>query len=137
MTVAGMSGVAASSCRASGSNGVNEVGPVGRSYFGGRSKANARLTVDLPSPDPLRPAAAEHRPRPAAGSEPNPPLRSPIQSVWVASVPTVAMASFFKSRRQLVANSARCDQPSPRGQGGTGQRSASANVVPSGKYQRN
>ena len=44
-------------------------------------------------PDLVRPAAAEHRPQPAAGSKPNPPLRSPIQSVWVASFSTVAMAS--------------------------------------------
>ena len=40
----------ASSCRTSGSNGVNDVGTAGRSYFGGRSEANARATVDLPDP---------------------------------------------------------------------------------------
>jgi hypothetical protein len=45
-------------------------------------------------PGTVRPGAAAHRPRPAAGSEPNPPQRSPIQSVWVASFSTVAMASF-------------------------------------------
>ena len=50
ITVAGMSGVVASSCRTSGSNGVNDVGTAGRSYFGGRSEANARSTVDLPIP---------------------------------------------------------------------------------------
>ena len=50
ITVAGMSGVVASSCRTSGSNGVNDVGTAGRSYFGGRSEANARSTVDLPNP---------------------------------------------------------------------------------------
>ena len=43
ITVAGMSGVVASSCRTSGSNGVNDVGTAGRSYFGGRSEANARV----------------------------------------------------------------------------------------------
>ncbi len=46
------------------------------------------------SPTPERPAAAEHRPQRAAGSTPSPPPRSPIQSVWVASFSTVAMASF-------------------------------------------
>ena len=50
ITVAGMSGVAIRSCRTSGSNGVNDVGTAGRSYFGGRSEANARSTVDLPIP---------------------------------------------------------------------------------------
>ena len=50
ITVAGMSGVVASSCRTSGSNGVNDVGTAGRSYFGGRSEANARATVDRPIP---------------------------------------------------------------------------------------
>ena len=45
-------------------------------------------------PAAARPAAAEHHPRPAAGSTPSPPPRSPIQSVWVASFSTVAMASF-------------------------------------------
>src|SRR4029453_4759329 len=49
-----------------------------------------------PHQDPARPDAATHRPRPAAGSEPNPPLRSPIQSVWVASFSTVAIASFSR-----------------------------------------
>src|SRR6478752_2570386 len=53
----------------------------------------ARLST-FRSLDPVRPDAAEHRPRPAAGSEPNPPLRSPNQSVWVASFSSVAMASF-------------------------------------------
>jgi hypothetical protein len=52
-TVAGMSGVAASSCRTSGSNGVNDVATAGRSYLGGRSDANARSTVDLPTPRSL------------------------------------------------------------------------------------
>ncbi len=46
-----------------------------------------------PRPGPVRPGAAEHHPPPAAGSKPNPPLRSPIQSVWVASFSTIAMAS--------------------------------------------
>ena len=50
ITVAGISGVAASSCRTSGSNGVNDVVTAGRSYLGGRSDANARSTVDLPTP---------------------------------------------------------------------------------------
>ena len=50
ITVAGMSGVAIRSCRTNGSNGVNAVGTAGRSYFGGRSEANARSTVDLPTP---------------------------------------------------------------------------------------
>jgi hypothetical protein len=45
-------------------------------------------------PSPARPGAAEHRPPPTAESEPNPPQRSPTQSVWVASFSTVAMASF-------------------------------------------
>ena len=50
ITVAGMSGVVASSCRTNGSNGVNDVGTAGRSYFGGRSEATARATVDRPIP---------------------------------------------------------------------------------------
>ena len=50
ITVAGMSGVVLSSCLTSGSNGVNDVGTADRSYFGGRSDANARATVDLPTP---------------------------------------------------------------------------------------
>ena len=49
-TVAGMSGVEASNCRTAGSNGVNEVGTGGRTYFGGRSDVSARSTVDLPMP---------------------------------------------------------------------------------------
>ena len=49
-TVAGMSGVAASSWATSGSNGLNAVGTAARSYFGGRSQANARSTVDRPIP---------------------------------------------------------------------------------------
>jgi hypothetical protein len=44
ITVAGMSGVAARNCRTSGSNGMNDAGSAGRSYFGGRSEANARST---------------------------------------------------------------------------------------------
>jgi len=39
-----------SSCRTADSNGVNDVGTRGRSYLGGPSEANARLTVDLPTP---------------------------------------------------------------------------------------
>lgn len=46
-----MSGVVVRICRTSGSNGVNgvnAVGTAGRSYFGGRSEASTRSTVDLP-----------------------------------------------------------------------------------------
>lgn len=50
VTVAGMSGVAARSWRTIGSYGVNAVGPVARSYFGGPSDASARATVDRPTP---------------------------------------------------------------------------------------
>ena len=50
ITVAGMSGVVTSSCRTAGSNGVNDVGTAGRSYFGGPSEATARATVDRPMP---------------------------------------------------------------------------------------
>lgn len=50
ITVAGMSGVSLSSWRTAGSNDVNDVDTAGRSYFGGRSDANARSTVDLPIP---------------------------------------------------------------------------------------
>ena len=50
ITVAGMSGVTFNSCRTSGSNGVNAVGTAARSYFGGRSEATARATVDRPTP---------------------------------------------------------------------------------------
>ena len=42
-------------------------------------------------PDPVRPATAEHRPRPAAGSKPNPPLRSPIHlSGWPRFRPSLS-----------------------------------------------
>ena len=50
ITVAGISGCLNSSCRTMGSNGVNAVGTAGRSYFGGRSQANARATVSRPIP---------------------------------------------------------------------------------------
>lgn len=50
ITVAGMSGVTASNCRTSGSNGVNAVDTTGRSYFGGPTEVTARSTVDLPIP---------------------------------------------------------------------------------------
>jgi hypothetical protein len=50
ITVAGMSGYSARIARTSGSNGVNEVAAGLRSYFGGRSDASARTTVDLPMP---------------------------------------------------------------------------------------
>ena len=50
ITVAGMSGVSFNSCCTSGSKGVNAVATAGRSYFGGRSEANARATVDRPMP---------------------------------------------------------------------------------------
>jgi hypothetical protein len=49
-TVDGMSGVTLSSWATSGSNGVNDVGTAARSYFGGRSQANARATVARPIP---------------------------------------------------------------------------------------
>jgi hypothetical protein len=51
ITVAGMSGVAASSCRTAASNGVNDVGIAARSYFGGPSDATALITVvrEIPS----------------------------------------------------------------------------------------
>ena len=50
ITVAGISGCSANIARTRDSNGVNEVSTGGRSYFGGRSEANARATVDLPTP---------------------------------------------------------------------------------------
>ena len=50
ITVAGMSGCSSRIARTRGSNGVNDVGTGARSYFGGRSEANARATVDLPIP---------------------------------------------------------------------------------------
>ena len=53
ITVAGMSGVPFNSCRTAGSNGVNPVGTAGRSYLGGLSEANARTTVDRPTPRSL------------------------------------------------------------------------------------
>ena len=67
--------------------------------------ACAHTSAAPPTPPPARPstcrsqahgppAAAEPRPPPAAGSAPNPPQRSPTQSVGVASFSTVAMASF-------------------------------------------
>jgi hypothetical protein len=100
ITVAGLPGWSLSICRTRDSNGVNDVGTAGRSYFGGRSEANARSTSTCRSPDPVRPDAAAHRPRPVAGSEPNPPLRSPIQSVWVASSSTVDGLIFERRRHR-------------------------------------
>jgi hypothetical protein len=68
---------------------------------------HARTSAARPRPTPARPSiyrskiprdlTLKHRPPPAAESEPNPPLRSPIQSVWVASFSTVAMDSFQAS----------------------------------------
>lgn len=43
--------VSGSNCCTNDSNGVNDVATAGRSYFGGLSEANARATVDLPTPD--------------------------------------------------------------------------------------
>jgi hypothetical protein len=84
----------ASSAATHGPDGENDVGTGLRSYFGGTSEATARATVDLPIPANERPAAAEPRQPLAAGSAPNPPLRSPSQSVWVASFSSGTMASF-------------------------------------------
>ncbi|GAA1971523.1 hypothetical protein GCM10009776_37990 [Microbacterium deminutum] len=53
ITVAGISGCSASNARTCGSNGVNDVGCGGLSYFGGRSDANALSTVDRPIPNCL------------------------------------------------------------------------------------
>jgi len=50
ITVAVVTGCSASSARSRDSNGVNDVGAGLRSYFGGRSEATARDTVDLPIP---------------------------------------------------------------------------------------
>jgi hypothetical protein len=44
-TVAGMSGVSASSARTCGSNSVNDVGPGDRTYLGGESEFTALMTV--------------------------------------------------------------------------------------------
>ena len=94
ITVAGRSGCSASSARTRGSNAVNDVGTGLRSYFGGRSdRVPAQPSTDR-SPSHAPPDAASPRPPPAGGSTPNPPLRSPTQSVWVASFSSVAMASF-------------------------------------------
>jgi hypothetical protein len=46
-----MSGVSDSSSRTLASNGVNDLGTGARSYFGGRSEANARSTVARPIPN--------------------------------------------------------------------------------------
>ena len=59
----------------------NDVVTAGRSNFGGLSEANARATDDRPTP---RSRATWRCGTPSATS-PNPPQRSPIQSVWVAS----------------------------------------------------
>ena len=80
--------------RISGSNGVKAVGTVARSYLAAGPRPNRARPSAYRSQDPGRPDVVEHRPRPAAGSEPNPPLRSPIQSVWVALFSTVAVAPF-------------------------------------------
>jgi hypothetical protein len=50
ITVAGISGFSSKIARTRGSNGVNDVGTSARSYFGGRSEASARATVDVPIP---------------------------------------------------------------------------------------
>ena len=50
ITVAGISGCSDNIARTRASNGVNAVATHGRSYFGGRSEANARSTVARPIP---------------------------------------------------------------------------------------
>jgi hypothetical protein len=50
ITVVGISGVLTSNCRTAGSNGVNDVDPDRRWYFGGPQDATARATVDRPMP---------------------------------------------------------------------------------------
>jgi hypothetical protein len=64
--------------------------------------------------DPWRPAAAEPRPPPAAGSAPNPPLRSPIQSVWVASFSSVAMASSSSAADTILSRASKRIQDEAR-----------------------
>ena len=53
ITVAGIDGCSASNARTLASNGENDVGCAGRSYFGGLSDANARSTVARPIPNCL------------------------------------------------------------------------------------
>ena len=53
ITVAGIDGCSASNALTLASNGENDVGCVDRSYFGGRSDANALSTVDRPIPNCL------------------------------------------------------------------------------------
>jgi hypothetical protein len=40
-------------------------------------------------------------PQPAAGQKPNPPPKSPIQSVWMASFSTVAKGSFSSVYKEM------------------------------------
>ena len=94
-TVAGISGCSSSSARTRASNGENDVSRrpalILRRHIR-RHRPRHRRPADTQLAG--RPAAAEPHPPPAAGSAPNPPQRSPTQSVWVASFSSVAMASF-------------------------------------------
>jgi hypothetical protein len=65
ITVAGISGVSDNNSRTLASNGANDDGTGGRSYFGGRSEANARSTVARPIPNCL---ATRRRGTPSATS---------------------------------------------------------------------
>jgi hypothetical protein len=93
-TVAGTSGNSASSTLTRDSNGANDVGAGLRSYFGGAADPPPARPLTCRYPADVPPAAAEPRQPPAAGSAPNPPLRSPSRTVWVASFSPGAMASF-------------------------------------------
>jgi len=106
-------------------------------------------TPDRPStcrsPNPAPPADEASRPQPAAWSTPNPPPRSPIQSVWVASFSGVVMASSSSVADRhdwLLASSARrylrrCSRaPLSRGIKAAGRLTASSLEDDSGDMRR-
>ena len=81
ITVAGMSGVAIELPHQRLERRNAAAPPPARTSVAGPKPTPARPST-YRSPNPVRPDAAEHRPRPAAKSEPNPPLRYPYCSGW-------------------------------------------------------
>ena len=93
-TVAGMSGVSASNARTRSSNGVNDVGPLARSYFGGPCEAMALSTVVLEMPSFLAIAAF--------GTPSRASLRISAQSSIVITLQSWLGCPLFERRYCLV-----------------------------------
>jgi hypothetical protein len=88
-----VAGISASNARTLASNSENDVCCGARSYLAHAATPTHDRPLTGRSPNPKRPDDAEHHPRPAARPTPNPPPRSPTQSVWVASFSPAGMAS--------------------------------------------